>query len=316
MASLSQRNGVLGHQLAAHLLKRCTYGPNIERIDEFSVLTADQAVDLLVDGTFDFELDEPIHHITNDFFIRSGDWSLISPDENTTIRRNQIIAWWLERAASDTTIASKMEFFLHSIFVTSHMLDDRYYFDHLSLIIWSARGNFKSFSYKMSLDNIMLAYLNNEENTKESPNENYAREFFELFTIGKGAQAGPQDYTNYTEYDIQQAARVLTGFNRTNNGSRSKPYRLDPDTGIWRGKPTFSKHDTGDKIFSNRFQGRVITGAVDSADMWRELQDLVDMTFDQRATAALLARRLYVYFVGKDITSKLKMISWIHSRMK
>ena len=57
----------------------------------------------------------------------------------------------------------------------------------------------------------MLIYLNNTSNTKSAPNENYAREFLELFTIGKGPQIEAGNYTTFTEVDVVQAARVLTG---------------------------------------------------------------------------------------------------------
>ena len=77
-----------------------------------------------------------------------------------------------------------------------------HYFDYLSLLRWGALGNFKKFITKMVTDNCMLKYLDNTENSEANPNENFAREFFELFTIGKGPQAGPGDYTNYTEDDI------------------------------------------------------------------------------------------------------------------
>ena len=72
----------------------------------------------------------------------------------------------------------------------------------------------------MTKNNVMLSYLNNDENTKSNPNENFAREVLELFTIGKGAQAGVGDYTNYTETDVEEAARVLTGwtFDKRNRG--------------------------------------------------------------------------------------------------
>ena len=58
----------------------------------------------------------------------------------------------------------------------------------------------------------MLRYLDNTENNATNPNENYAREFLELFTILKGPQISEGNYTNYTELDIQQAAKVFTGF--------------------------------------------------------------------------------------------------------
>ena len=78
--------------------------------------------------------------------------------------------------------------------------------------IKNALGNFRDLAKKMTLDLAMLSYLNGNQNTRRAPNENYARELFELFTIGKGDLAGPGDYTNYTEDDIREAARVLTGW--------------------------------------------------------------------------------------------------------
>lgn len=57
--------------------------------------------------------------------------------------------------------------------------------------------------------------MSNYLNVKNSPNQNYGREFLELFTILKGEQVAEGDYTNYTEHDVQQAARVLTGFTGT-----------------------------------------------------------------------------------------------------
>ena len=98
---------------------------------------------------------------------------------------------------------------------------------------------------KMTMDNLMLIYLNNTTNNKNSPNENYAREFFELFTIGKGPQIGPGDYTNYTEDDVITAAKLLTGFKSSARGTV-----IDPDTGLSTGRTVFNQHDTSDKTFS------------------------------------------------------------------
>ena len=64
----------------------------------------------------------------------------------------------------------------------------------------------------MTLDGAMLKYLNGNTNTKSSPNENYGRELQELFTIGKGPEVAPGDYTTYTEADVKAAAKVLTGW--------------------------------------------------------------------------------------------------------
>ena len=236
MFSLNQLTGMLGAEQASHLLRRCTYTPTITRVSEFANYTADEAVDALLDTPFNFELEEPIHPITKEPFINSGDRSLIPEGENTSVRRNVVVNFWLERALVDPTIRTKMEFFLHSIFVTASMGRARYFFDHHALIQWSSLGNYKAFATKMTVDNLMLDYLDNTLNKKDAPNENYAREFLELFTIGKGEQAGDGDYTNYTEADVVEAARVLTGFKKSGINTRGNENRTDPDTNLFRGK--------------------------------------------------------------------------------
>ena len=88
------------------------------------------------------------------------------------------------------------------------------FYDYLRLLNFYALGNIKTFAKKITLDNAMLRYLDNTENNATNPNENYAREFLELFTILKGPQVSDENYTNYTEIDIQQAAKVFTGFKK------------------------------------------------------------------------------------------------------
>jgi uncharacterized protein (DUF1800 family) len=153
----------------------------------------------------------------------------------------------------------------------------------------------------MIADNTMLRYLNNNQNTKNNPNENFAREFFELFTIGTGPQIGDGDYTNYTEHDIVQAARVLTGF-----VTRTQRDQTDPETGIPRGAVSFSRHDTGNKTFSEKFQNRTITGATNTNGFWTEINAFVDMVFDQPETARNLCRRLYRFFVHRNISAEIE----------
>src|SRR4030095_5436963 len=103
---------------------------------------------------------------------------------------------------------------------------------------------------------MMLEYLNGNENNKNAPNENYARELLELFTIGKGIQAGPGDYTNYTEEDIKEIARALTGwiidFQGLNGAGPIPPAIFRPN-----------RHDTGTKTLSHRFGNAVITNLND-----------------------------------------------------
>jgi uncharacterized protein (DUF1800 family) len=147
----------------------------------------------------------------------------------------------------------------------------------------------------------MLKYLNGDVNNETNPNENFAREFLELFTIGKGPQQGPGDYTNYTEEDIQAAARLLTGFkkgNRTDN--------IDADTGIPRGYANPNKHDSTDKQFSYAFQDQIITGSSTAEGMWLELRDFTEMVFTQDETARNICRKLYRYFVSRNISTEIE----------
>ena len=192
---------------------------------------------------------------------------------------------------------------MQSLFCYNHGQCYHFFF-HLSLLRFYTLGNFKTLAKKIALDNLMLIYLDNRYNLKDSANENFAREFLELFTIGKGEQIAVGNYTNYTEYDIQQAAKVLTGF-------RISPYPdanaiIDADTGLLKGKNTFSQHDLSDKTFSAAFQNTTITAATDADDMDREWSDFVEMVFAQAETAKAFVRKLYRFFVSRHIDAEIE----------
>jgi len=196
-----------------------------------------------------------------------------------------------------------MSFWLHTSFTASWEDDgnSKTFFDHLGLLRHYSLGNVKELSYKMTLDDLMLDYLDNKRNNKRNPNENYAREYLELFTIGKGPQIGEGNYTNYTEEDIQQAARVFTGF----RDYEDRGDIIDPDTGLPTGYADLGRHDTEDKTFTAAFNNQVITGAQTEEDMYRELNDFVDMVHAQDATARFYCTKLYRYFVSKNITDEV-----------
>ncbi len=141
----------------------------------------------------------------------------------------------------------------------------------------------------------MLNYLDNTNNNANNPNENYAREFLELFTILKGPQIGEGDYTNYTEIDVQQAAKVFSGFKRQFNRSI-----IDPETNLPMGYPNKNRHDSNDKIFSHAFNNQVITGRDTKEGMFQELDDFVEMVFSEVETAKAYCRRLYRYYVKSE----------------
>ena len=298
MASLNTRQGPLGNRLAAHLLRRTTFLITPARIQEFSNKTANEAVD---------DLFQPFTYVHPEGPISVDDettpWLTVGPYENRPEsggkRQRSVQFWFYNEMLRDPTVHHKMTFFWHSIFVTGSDEDWRL-FDLWRLFQMFAIGDVKKLSYKVSLDSKMSRYLNNNVNRKGSPNENYAREFLELFTILKGETVGTGNYTNYTEADIQEAARVLTGFRDA--GFENK----DDETGLATGRAIYNNHDPGNKKFSAAFQYRMITGAVDEADMYRELQDFVDMVFEQPETARAFVRRLYLYFVSDRITEEVE----------
>lgn len=173
MASLNTFNGKLGNRLAAHLLRRGTFNYNIGRINEFAAYTADVAVDKLL-GPLSYSLDQPIDPATGQPWINNG----TATTTNAGALKNYLRCWALNEMKFDQTINMKMVFFLHKSWVTNanEATSERVY-DYLDLISKYTLGNYKTFAKKMSMDNLMLVYLNNTSNTKTAPNENYAREF-------------------------------------------------------------------------------------------------------------------------------------------
>jgi uncharacterized protein (DUF1800 family) len=83
--------------------------------------------------------------------------------------------------------------------------------DYLRLLRFYALGNYKDLAKACCIDNAMLIHLDGNSNVKGAPQENFGREFLELFTVGKGLQVGPEDYTNFTETDVKALTRALTG---------------------------------------------------------------------------------------------------------
>lgn len=298
MASLALNTTPLTMQQAAHLLRRTTFVYTKERVDELTNMSPSDAIDSLLTTLPAPYLTEPIDYQTGQTWINSG----VDPVSNTGNQRKYVRAWWIDEARRDPSINHKMIFFLHSNFVIAPVEGTAAeYFDYLQLLRWGSLGNFKTLSRKMILDNQMLRYLDNKDNRKGRPNENFAREFMELFTIGKGEQIAAGDYTNYTEADIVASAKVLTGFQL---GGRVD--NIDSDTGLPMGRANYNRHETTDNTFSSAFNNHTITVATNAEGMFQELDDYVDMIFAQNATATHICRKLYRYFVNTNVTPEIE----------
>ncbi len=297
MASLTVRQGVLGKRLAAHLLRRTTYHITPARITDFATKTATQAVDELFTIPPLIEDKGPINYEDGINFWLTDDPYV--PPSNTNEAEKSVLFWFYNELMHDSSIRHKMAVFYSAIFVSDGDTDWRL-FNSYRLFQEFATGNIKDFVYRVSLDNRMLRYLNNDVNNKWNPNENYAREFLELFTILKGEQIGAGDYSNYTEHDVQEAAKILTGLR---DGAITD---IEPSTGLTIGYAYYNHHHIGNKQFSHHFDNQIIIGATSESDMYREFQEFVDMVFGRLETARAFVRRLYLFFVSDNISTEIE----------
>jgi uncharacterized protein (DUF1800 family) len=208
-----------------------------------------------------------------------------------TARIKSLGAWMMKRLNSqDLSIAEKMCLFWQNHFAASATSDSRATYNYHVLIRNYALGNFKQFVKDMTIDPCMLLFLNGATNFNFSPNENYARELLELYTIGKGPQAALGDYTNYTEEDVAAGAKILTGW--TVLGLRSDTM-TSPEAQFFP-----SAHDSSNKTLSFRLGNATINNA-DAT----EYADYIDVIFQQPAVAAFICTKLYRYFVNYDLTT-------------
>ncbi|WP_348810399.1 DUF1800 family protein [Flavobacterium maritimum] len=306
MASLNPNTTVLGTKNAKHLLRRATFVYNKALIAQYATLTANQALNLLLaDNPLTLNLPyDPLPTTSPDgFWTESTNLATSFLDQNR--KASNVAGWWWYNAINSSTLKFKLSHFLSTRFTVIRDTDvsgsATEFYDYVRLLLFYSYGNYKTLAKKMTLNNSMLCFLNNSSNVKNSPNENYAREFLELFTIGKGPQIAAGNYTNYTESDIVQTARVLTGFKRKYERSI-----IDAETGIPKGYNQFSDHNTSPKTFSSAFNNQIITSASDAASMDTELDNFIEMVFNQQATAKNICRKIYTYFVKSTISTEVE----------
>jgi uncharacterized protein (DUF1800 family) len=303
-------NSALGTKNAAHLLRRVTFGPSRTDIDAFSSYTIDQALAILLEEKP--PVDPPIDIQTGESWVSPAPTGANSEPGDLM---NMTFAWWFNQMrVSGNSIIDRMAWLYHIHFTTISSRINRgtaiYY--QIKLFRYYALGNFRELSKKICYDNAMLVHLDGRLNDVGRPNENFAREFFELYTIGKGDQVGPDDYTTFTEQDVIESSKVLSGYNVDWEYAN-----IDPDTevsmGVLRGGgDAASNHDASVKQFSARFQNTTIQPIALIGDKASkeaaldELDQLVNMIFAQEATARHICRRLYRFFVYYDITEEIE----------
>jgi len=288
--------GVWEFEQAAHLLRRTTFGPTYAQMKQAVSDGLDATINLLFESQAPPA--DPIYYdFENDPDVANGETWINQPSNGTIpglngARKRSLRGWSFKAIReSGINIQEKMLLFWHNHFVVSNTTDARFQHKYMTLLRENALGNFKELVELITIDPSMLQYLNGTQNSKNAPNENYARELLELFTIGKGDAAGPGDYTNYTEDDVVEIARALTGWRH-----------FDIDN-LMEVKAGFNanRHDTGDKQLSHRFNEVVISDA--GAD---EYKNVIDIIFQQDEVARFIARKLYRWFVHFDLNSDVE----------
>jgi uncharacterized protein (DUF1800 family) len=293
-SGLAPYTGSWNRNEVMHLLKRLTFGAPKEEVDYFSTLSFTQAIDLLLNTT-NTNPGEPLKHYNTDVLTPANDldWSLPigKPWVNTmssdggvnAVRVQSLKCWWLHNMITQPrSIEEKMILFwsTHLAVEFDTVSNGINCYRYLSLLRQYALGNFKAFVKQMTLNPAMLGYLNGVNNQKNAPDENYARELQELFTLGKGPDS------LYTEADVKAAAKVLTGW-RVQNGNAYF---------------TLSRHDVTNKQFSSFYNNTVITGQNSANGGELELDAMLNMIFQKEEVSKYMCRRFYRFFVFGDIS--------------
>jgi uncharacterized protein (DUF1800 family) len=283
---------------AAHLLRRTLFGPTFLHINE----TVQQGLDTSVNNLLavpDFTY--PLTFLPEETITPYGEsWvNQVYPSDPTlaqyheNARRDSLGAWLIGRINTEGfSIHEKMCLFWHNHFANQASPDSRATFDYFKLIQTHALGNFKQLVRDMTVNPCMLYFLNGFQNNKFSPNENYSRELLELYSIGKGPQIGVGDYTNYTEEDVLQGAKILTGW--TVKGALSDTENFV--TAVFNPE----LHDSSDKQLSSKFANEIVANSNET-----EYLNYIDIIFEQTATAKFICQKIYRWFVNYDITEEV-----------
>jgi len=299
VSGLAPYNGPFNFEQAAHLLRRATFGANYQQIKD--------AVSMGLDGTLNQLVatppmpNPPLNpNFSGDPHAAIGQtWVDSASDASVPgiqgYRNQSLRAWTLDLIRTEgVSLREKMVLFWHNHFPIADINDPRFVYKYITLIRQNALGNFRELTKAITIDPAMLRYLNGRDNTAASPNENYARELLELFTIGKGPQVGPGDYTNYTEQDVEEMAKVLTGwidqgFN-TQNPAQPVTATFLPN-----------RHNTTTKQLSHRFNDVQIPNMGN-----QEYAHLIDIIFSKDECARFICRKLYRWFVYYEIPQQVE----------
>jgi len=266
--------GPLGYDDARHLLNRVGFGATQSEVERVARMTREQAVRKLLADTRTAAVTPPPDWVGSAEALRYPRAGEKATDiEKKMFQQQQVReglelrGWWVgEMLATPSPLTERMTLFWHNHFVSSQQkvkLAELMYRQNVTLRA-NALGNFGDMLHAIARDPAMVVYLDSVQNRKGTPNENFAREVMELFTLGEG---------NYTEQDVKEAARAFTGWS------------LDRATGQFMFRRFI--HDDGSKTVLGR------TGNLDG-------DQVLDILLAQPQAAEFITRKLWREFVSPD----------------
>ncbi|HWF43019.1 MAG TPA: DUF1800 domain-containing protein [Candidatus Kapabacteria bacterium] len=282
---------------AGHLLRRTMMSPTWADIQALVTLgDPGKAVDLLLNSASTPTEPNAAEDKTYSLASDNGNQVAIQQSESTWESDAAALrAWWAGlQLNAKTSIQEKMVYFWSGHFTTQFTPAENTYvtapllFRQNKIFRDHCLGNFQDLVKYITLDGAMLVFLGGDQNTAGAPNENYARELMELFTCGLG---------QYTEADVQNAARILTGW-------RVAQFVDDPaPNGIFNTYFDPASHDTSAKVYlSTSFPA--IDSTTNTQDLVKknEVERMIDVLFQQTGTAIaqFICKKLYRFFVYSD----------------
>ena len=257
-----------------HLLWRAAFGPMAENINELGDVSQKDLYELLLKTASKQPDPLLVANGTMDGLVKGiqdlGRMQNLTKDQKKQMRKQSVddiknlnLTWLNEMINSEAQLREKMSLFWHGHFACRVV---NIYFQQqlLNVIRENALGNFGDLLREVSKSPAMLSFLNNQQNKKQHPNENFAREVMELFAMGRG---------NYTEEDVKEGARAYTGWGFNLRGEFvERPFL----------------HDTGEKTFLGR------RGNFDG-------DDVIDIILEQKTTAKFITQKIYKYFVNEQV---------------
>ena len=259
---------------AAHLLRRMGFGGSPDEIDNIASRGREGAVDFLIN------YDQVDNRAMDDLLRSSFDFS--NPFDFTRFNRGELQRWWFTRMTyTRRPFEEKMALFWHNHFATSASKTGDLFIYNQNLTLRSyALDQFDNLLLRVAQDPAMLLWLDGVTNVRGNPNENFARELQELFTMGITDVVTGE--ANYNEQDVKEIARAFTGWKFFHP-------RNDPNPFSYQFVVNDPEHDNTTKtIYSGTQWAR--TGNLDGADV-------VGVISARRATARCLVKKLFDFFV-------------------